>query len=142
MAKLNSVALNPESSVEGIWVTYMYDIELKIARLGNSKYKEYAAKLLAPFVRESRGKVLPDERLEKVTKPAVANCILVDWRNIQNDDGTEFEYSPEKALEILSDDKYVDLYEFVMLTSGNSEIFRAELQEDSAGNLEKSSSGN
>jgi len=78
--------------------------------------------------------MLADDRIEKVTKPAVAKYVLVGWKNIQDEEGNDIPYSVEQSLEFLRDPQLADLYEFVMVVAGNAGNFRAEMMEESAGN--------
>ena len=142
MAKLSSVKSNVKKSEEGIWTPFESGIEFLIARMGNPKYTKLLAKLSRPHHRKLRGSRGASSDLENdLTKQAVAKTVLVGWRNLDDEDGNPIPYSQEKALEIISDPAYIEVYNFVLATAGDFQAFREEDQAESLGNSSEASSG-
>ena len=136
MAKLNLVKTDPDKE-KGVWVPYELDIELKIARVGNAKFDELVRRLAEPTLKEQRAKakkMAEDPLGDEIIMKAAAKHLLVDWKHIEDEEGKPIKYSAAKALELFQDPGLRDLYKFVMATSGESERYRMELDEESAGN--------
>lgn len=145
MARLNRVATSTQQAVAGRWVEFCPAkdgdpaLEFKIARLGNVNYNQRLQELVRPHRRKVRMGF--DEDLEEFVKVAVAETVLVDWRGMQDDDGSEIVYSKARSVEILSDPVYSDIFDFVMDVAGDAAIFRQSAVEDIAGKSKRSSTG-
>ncbi len=135
MAKLSSIKMDLTKSAEGIWQDYAAGIRLLVACLSNPAYAQYLTLLQRPHLRQIRAGTLDNSVAATLTKKAVARHILLGWENIEDDTGKPIPYSEQKAFEIISDPAYSDLYNFVLETAVSAELFRAEVQEDSAKNL-------
>tara|TARA_R100000458_G_C8278525_1_gene254896 strand:+ start:12824 stop:13225 length:402 start_codon:yes stop_codon:yes gene_type:complete len=132
--QINLLKTNPEAETEGVWVTYEdTDIQLKIARIGNPKFDAFVAKKSAPHLDKIR-KGEANELQENITQQAVAHTILVDWKNIDDENGKPIPYSGKKSEEFLSDPSLRDFYKFVLVTSNQAENFRYEAQQEAVGN--------
>lgn len=134
MAKLSSIKTDTVKSENGVWVDYESGIRLKIARIGNPAFQSFVSSRQKNKIRGIRSGSISSQEAEQITKEAVARHILLDWQNVEDEDGLPLRYSPEKSLEILSDPQLSDLYSFVLVTSNNSEIYRLEAQEEAKGN--------
>lgn len=143
MGKLSRVAIDSERESEGVWVDYEAGIKLKIARMNNPDYERRMKRRSKFFqVKYRRGQTPDPEELNPLINDAMAHHILVDWKDVEDDDGKPLPYSPAKALEIFEDPKYADFRSFVLQVSQEQELFRKEEVEDAAGNLPSASSGN
>ena len=134
MAKLLSLKTDPEKESEGGWVPYQIGVELKIGRIGNTAFAECVRRLSEPHLKELRTNRLPEDVLEDITREAVAKHILMDWKNIEDDDGKPFKYTQKRAEDILADPGMRDLYKFILLSANEAELYRQEIDEESAGN--------
>ena len=139
MARLSQIATDTEKAADGTWIEYcpaMGDddqpLELKIARLGNPAYNQRLQALIRPHRRKVRAGF--EGELEPFVKQAVAEHCLVDWRGMYEDTGKEVKYSREMSVEILTDPRYSDLYDFVMDFAGDASAYREIGIEESAGN--------
>lgn len=126
MANLTALRVDPVSSEDGIWVPWVEDIELLIARQGSTKFTEYIQKHA-----QDDKKFDDDEKY--ATNMTYAHTILLGWKNIQID-GEEVLYSPETAYEFLSDPELIDFRNFVIITSASVAAFRKDKLEASAKN--------
>ena len=146
MARLNRIATNTSKVEEGQWVEFCpaqddddEALELKIARIGNSTYTKRLQELVRPHRRKVRMGF--DEDMEEFVKVAVAECCLVDWRGLRDENNKAIPYSKEKSVEILTDSQYSDLFDFVMDVGGDAALYREQATSDIAGNSSRSSTG-
>ena len=132
MGKLSKVKTDSKKEIEGIWEDYEEGIRLKIARMGNPLYDEEIYRLSKPVLKRSRE--IPADELERISKQAVAKYILVDWENIEDDDGNEIPYSSEKALEYFNDHDLRGFYRDIILIANDRNRFRREFIEEAVKN--------
>ena len=134
MARLSAIAVDIQKSIDGIWCPFFAGIELKIARINNPAYTKELEKLEQPYLRQIRTASLDMETRLSLNMQAAAKCILVGWKNIQDDSGNEISYSPEKALEFLKNPSYVRLNDFVMGKAYDYDLYSQETKAESAKN--------
>lgn len=138
--KISKFAMDGTLAQEGVWEDAGHDdLRVKVARMNNPRYREYLRALGRPLVRRSRRNMLDFDAMEAMTQKAVARYVLLDWKNLEDDEGNEIPYSPDKAFEFFK--AYPDFYEAVTEIANDVELFRAEDHEDAAGNLQASSGG-
>lgn len=123
---------------EGVWVPYGDDIEFKIARTGNPASKREYQKLIAPYGGSTKVSLIGEKIANKITLKVVAKTLLVDWRNVQENEKT-IPYDIEKAFEYL--EKYPDLLSFVMEISQEMAVYKSIGDEEAEGNSEATLSG-
>lgn len=104
-------------------------VTLRIARQNNPAYREYIAQLIRPYREEVEAKNLADDVWVELINKAMSKTILVGWDGIKDDNGNEIQYTPEKALDFLS--QMPDFREVVSAFSTNMENYRvSELEKD------------
>ena len=136
MAKLSKIRLSAEAQTKGRWVEWEHGISFLVARLNTPVYQERMRELSQPNLEAIRaGDVTA---LHDLTVQTVAECVLLGWKNLDDDDDKAIPYSKEKSLEILSDATLSDIWSFVLLTANRREVF---LVEESAKNSETASNG-
>jgi hypothetical protein len=126
MADLGKVRINVDLSTEGVWLPYIEDIELRIARNGNPRYEECVQRLVQNNPDLTRAE-------SEVVDRAMAETVLLDWKNVQVN-GEDIPYSVEKAYEFLSDPELRDFRSFVMVQSTTCKQFLKKTQEDAEKN--------
>ncbi len=109
--KFSELCTDPEKENEGIWSDLGAGFEVLVARTGNKNYKRLVAKLSKPHVQAFKARTIEGEVLEEITMEAIAKTVLLDWKNLQGDDGKDIPYSPEKAVELFK--KSGDFYNMV-----------------------------
>jgi hypothetical protein len=134
MASLSKFRFDMDKSVQGVWVPFAADIEVKIARLYNPEFNRYYAEIREPHLTRLRNKNGQDKTGAELMKDAVANCIIKDWKNLQDDDGKTIKYSPEKALEIISDEANALFYDFILDVAGTLQFFFIQQKEQAVKN--------
>jgi len=120
--KLKKLAIDVDAAEDGKWFDFSGEVKFKIGRLNNRKYQlKYAAELNTAF--EEYGDKIPSDDYEKIMTVALASCVT-DWSGIENDDDSDFEYSDERAVELLLDPEYKDIRDFVAMKSNIISNFR------------------
>lgn len=132
--RLSSLKTDAKRSEEGVWQEIGEGFEVKVARLGHPEYKAYVAKLSKPHLRSIQREGIGSAKLREIQQRAVSRHILLDWRGLHDDDGSEIPYSQEKALELLSDPDYSELLDIILELAQDVELFRAASVEEAAGN--------
>lgn len=139
MTKLSDYRRDLKAVEEGVWIPFAAGIRLKIARYGNTRFQEFAVKHGKPFIGADLAEGSKD--LEETVIHAVAHYILLDWENVEDDDGELIEYSSDIGFEYLNNPEYEELLLFIIRASKRNDIFRTKAIEEMAGNSPKSSSG-
>ena len=128
--KIDSV----EVSTEAVWVTYDEDFRLLLRRWNNPAFKKEVKKLQRPLLKGlRRGSSQAETAMESVQQRAASKHVLVGWSGLEDSEGNEIPYSPEKALEYFRSDN-VPLYDFVVEEAGDLANFRSQDIEDITGN--------
>ena len=135
MPKIGALRIDTKTANEGRWVEYpeVPGMRFKIARYGNAAFKRAVDKIMRPV--RSVVSTMSTERLTEMQWPAVARHVLVGWDGIEDDDGNEIPYSPQKAEEFLRDERYAALTEWVLAESRNDAAITESEVKAAAGNL-------
>jgi hypothetical protein len=124
MLDLKSIAVDAAKSVNGHWVKWM-GAEFLLARYSNRFAETARAQLhLEWYKKLQQEKISDNEEQEYRRRHAeiIASYVLLDWKNI-GEDGKELPYSAEKAVELLTDDSYQDLLDFIIQESTNRDNY-------------------
>ena len=91
-------------------------------------------RLIKPVRQQFDRGTLSDEQLTDITTQCMASTILLDWDGpgFRNRDGTELKYTTAVCLDLLS--SLPDFRDEVVTLSRESETYRLEQREGSAGN--------
>lgn len=132
--RISNLKTDAKKEVEGNWVDFGSGLMVKVARIDNIAFMGHLRKISRKYVAQSRTgddtKTL--ELLEKLRKKAMARFVLLDWSNMEDDDGKPIEYSPEKALELF--DSVPEFYRGIIDISSDAATFKAEEVSESLGN--------
>jgi hypothetical protein len=129
MVKLQSLKVDPQRQTEGVWFDWSQGVRLKIARLGNPAFDARVREIIEEA--KEKGEE-PDT--ETATLEAIAKTILLGWEGIEGEDDEPWTYTPERSLELLSDDGMRDLYKFVLVKSSESAHYRFRADREALGN--------
>lgn len=121
-------ATDPVKELEGVWIPLDAETKLKIARVGNPKYRELMTKVMAPFRSALRNNVLPEETAEKLLIQVTARTILLDWEGVEHE-GAPLPYSLANAEMLLAVSK--EFKSFVDEIANQVDIFKTA-EEDAA----------
>ena len=130
--KLSAMRTDSTKEVEGAWIDCEEGLRLKIARHGNVKYDEAIRTLSVPYQRRLMNNTLSQATMEEIECKAMANHILKGWENLQDDDGKEIPYTPEKAFELLTTVR--DFFKMVRALAQNADNYRTEVIKEAVGN--------
>ena len=131
--ELSRIATDPKMEQDGVWVNYLGDIRLKIARMGTPKYMEHLAKISKPHKSKIRTTEQDIDLIRGLTNQCLAATVLLDWENVQAD-SEDIVYTPEIGLKMIIDPQYHDFRQFVLQQSQDAEEYRAKSVEDSVKN--------
>ena len=110
-----------KKEVEGIWVPLSATARIKVARMGNPRYRDCIKRLSSPYRVAGINDQIPPEVYQQMVREAVAETILVDWEGLTSD-GDPVPYTRDKALVFCTDLK--DFYDFVLTAASSMETFR------------------
>jgi len=140
--KISSLKTDKLKEEEGGWVTFGADLMVKIARMDNINYLSCLRKLSKGHISQIRLNDDPKtiDLIESFRRKAMARHILLDWKNMEDDEGKTIQYSYEKALELF--ESIPEFYRGVIELSSDATNFKVEERSESLGNLLSSSNGN
>ncbi len=137
--KLSRFKTDAEKETGGVWYHVGAGLEILVARTRNTKFRERIRELMRPHLRSIRKGRVELDVVEDMNRQAVAETVLLDWRNLENDDGTKIPYSKEKALEVLK--KHPEFEEIVTECAGDIENYREADRADAEENCQSTSGG-
>ncbi len=105
--KLSDVKINAARAEAGAWVKdipEMGNLELKVRGFHNADDRAILAREMEalPAKNRMRGRVSDEDR-ERIMNVRLRDAILVDWRNIEGEDGQPVPYSKDAAEKFLND---------------------------------------
>lgn len=127
---------------EGVWTTIdaATDAEIRIARIGNRRYRETMARRLKPYRRALRAGTLDESVTERITAEVLAETVLLDWRGLTVGD-EPLPYSRDKARDLLLDPAFRDFRDLVVELAGELDLYRERDLEDAEKNFATSCAG-
>jgi len=146
MAKLSSLRSDLSKEKDGVWVEFGEGVAFKIARTRSPEFKNAIERMVKQYRRThpratTEDMFANDEAAREQIAPHMAESLLLDWRNIDDDDGKAIPYSTGEAKKILVDPELFDVFAFVLEQAGRSELYRREDVEKDSGNFESTSAG-
>lgn len=130
--RLSAFKTDQEKETSGVWFPIGAGLEVLVARMRNRRYRDRMRELMRPHLQRVRRGSLDLDVVAKLNLQAVAETVLLDWKNLEDDDGKTISYSKEKALEVL--EKYPEFAEIVTEFAGDIENYREEARADAEGN--------
>jgi hypothetical protein len=141
MGKLSFQKIDTKAEAEGVWTDYADGIRFKIARLGNPDYRAHLRKIGRANQIHVQQDLMDPEVMESFSKEAIAKHVLLDWENVEDDDGSKIPYSPDVGEKILKDPAYVRIFEFVVAFAARAENYRTAAIGEALGNSSSTSAG-
>lgn len=102
----------------GVWIDYGPNDDdtipaFRLARMGkaNKKYVKTLEKLTKPYRRQMELGTMGEKLAQELNVSIFADSIVLDWRNVQDKDGNEIEFSRDAVKVLMNDlpDLYADL---------------------------------
>ena len=134
--KLSTIQQNVEAAEEGVWIEEVYEgLSVKVARNGNRAASKLTKALFKPHQAqyERNKSSVSDKIFEGIQLTVLCQALIKDWKGLEDDEGNEIPFSPEKAREILSDDANRDFREVIQSLTEEQEVFRARVVETTQG---------
>jgi hypothetical protein len=118
------------AALEGVWTNYgETPVEFRIARAGNPRFLQATDKAEGPYRKQiARGKLKTEKQIE-IQCRAMAEGILLGWKNIDGPSGP-LEFNADNAYLVLRHNS--DIREFVFDFAVEQENFRQEEIGDTA----------
>ncbi len=142
MGELMKTAVDVKSIDEGAWAVYEGIIRVKLASTLTKSFREALAEALT-LEREEKndeGEISDDWWLDK-RKELTGLHLIKDWGGEEMDleiSGEVIPFSPEKAVEILQDPKFLLFWNWVTFKTESPSFFRIQSSERTAKNSETS----
>lgn len=113
--KLSQIKINPAAEENGRWMDAngLYGVQVKVRGLNNSAARAARTKIQEGFAR----KKMSDAEAERAQVELIADTILIDWRGVENDDGTALICDREAKIAILSNPEMRLFREAVLLAA-------------------------
>lgn len=138
--KLAKFKTNQSLEQDGIWQDVADGLRIKVARIGNPRYKAYVRRMGKAQMSMARATGDMDlDVLDALTVKALAKFVLLDWEGLEDDEGTAIPFSPEKAHELLTD--VPDFRALVEGYAGNAQLFRDQELDETVENSSSHSTG-
>lgn len=128
--KLNRIRQDLDKASKGVWLPYVEDVELLIGSTSQQKYQNYIRRATKPYQNLIRRDQMPDDKAREIMVRGAARYLLLDWKNLQNDDGSPLPYSEDAAYAILIDQRFQDLWRFVSDMANENAVFAEKLEEE------------
>lgn len=96
--------LGKRYSDEGEWFDAGEGAKLLLARAGNDVYKRELERLKKPHNRRINNGTFSASENEKLHYQAMARGIILDWKGVQAEDGTDIPYDSDLGAQMLEDD--------------------------------------
>lgn len=137
--KLSQLAVDTGKSEDGVWFEYPHfeGVSFLIARMGNSSFSDYLQK----HRKLSRTLRSDSEMMDTLTKKAVAETVLLNWRGIEDDNGEPLQYTPEIGFETFQNESMQPVYSFILQSASDMEAFQVEEEQEDTGNSLSGSNG-
>ena len=126
-------AFDKSAFEEGTWVPLGDGMAVKVRSPQSAHSKAIRRKLEAPHAALTRnGRELPDDIAETILLQQMAQSLIIDWKGIENDDGTPLEATPENIEATLR--KYPFFRDDVGMVLANRDTFKTRTTEADLGN--------
>lgn len=130
--KITKFRTNKQSEIDGVWVDAGEGLRLLIARQGNARYNESMRRHGSPLVPQIKSGSVSIDQAEQVTCRAMAETILLNWENLQDENGVNVPYSTDQAYKYLLEMR--DFRDLVQELSNTVQNYREAQAGDMAGN--------
>lgn len=135
MLKLSSIRADLDRERQGDWVDSRQwpGVRFCVRALTTPAYQIRRDALVQKLTRKNKGKPIASDDLAQHLGKLYAEEILLNW------DGIDVPYSPEKAMELLTDPAWRELVNEIEYCAGTLASVDAEFVEDQLGKSEKPS---
>jgi len=115
-----------------VWVDEQDGLRLLIGRFNSPLYKKCLKEFAGTKAKQfAQGRVSEDEAKDYLYKVA-AHSLVLGWENMQDEDGSDLDYSPEIAIECFKD--VPEFYDLIFQYSREYSLFFVENKKAELGN--------
>lgn len=137
--RIGKIRKDMKKDAAGIWVgdiPEMEDLRLKVRPSNNADFRHLYSQLVASIPRQfKRGGVVTDRaKKDEILARCLADTVLLDWENYDDDDGKPIPCTPEIVKPMLLDPKYSALRDAVAWAAEVAEADIMGAAEEAAGN--------
>lgn len=139
MSLFDQFETNAVKETEGVDVQYAPNKDktvptFTISRMGktNKRYSKMLEKVSKPYARQLQLGTLAEETAEAMFMGVFVKTVLMGWSNVRGKDGKDLEFTPDNALMVFK--ALPELYDDLQDKAKSAALFRAETNEDDAGN--------
>lgn len=119
--KLSQIKVDSAAIENGAWrkAVGFPGIEFNLRGVGNAEWERLHSKLVSELPPEAKfADVLPKEHAERISVDVIVGACLLDWRGIEEEDGSAIPYSADLARKLLSDPDMRKLKDSILATAG------------------------
>lgn len=128
---LNIPKIDIPLSRDGKWFDFMNGVKLKISRLNTTRYVKDLRDAMLKYKDELEKEDIDSKELQsKIMAEIYADHVLHDWSGLKDENDDEIVYSRKVAIEILEDEGYVHVYNFITEKASKQANFYVEQKEE------------
>lgn len=120
--KLSSFATDQKLELNGVWRNVGQGLRLLVARDNNPEYLKAVRKAMAPYKSKFQRDSLSVEESETMMSRIMADTILLDWENLEDDKNKKIKYTPDAAFEYF--ETYPEFKTLVTQLSSDVDFYR------------------
>jgi hypothetical protein len=137
--KLGALKTDLAKVEQGMWIDDIPDmgnLRLKVRPIGNPDYRRLYGQLVEATPRDKKrgGMVTDYETKQQIAGRALADTVLLDWENLEGDDGAALAYDPAHAKKLLLDPEMVAFRDAVSFAATVAQEQSIGSAKDNAGN--------
>ncbi len=121
---IHDFAMDETLEVNGVW-QMIGDAEVLVARANNTAYVNLLRKVMAPYLSNSAFENLTTQQRLEIDAKIMAQTILLDWKNLTDDQAKVVPYSVEKAVEWLM--AYAEFRKLIARISEDTALYRDKI---------------
>ena len=122
----NIDAVDKNAQKVGIWED-MDGSSFRIASISQGSYQKRLTRLRKPYSRAIERETVNPDDLNGIFCKALAEHILVDWKDVIDGNGKEVEYSVTAAISVLQDND--NFRDFVIEVASNQSLYEKQYKE-------------
>lgn len=113
--KLSALTVNTDAIEQGRWIgpstgyqiPELGDVELKVRGLVTADYRTLYANLVRGLDRSAKvGGMIAPAAADRIVSQCLLETVLLDWRNLSDDDGKPITYSKRQAEPLLNEPEF------------------------------------
>lgn len=83
--RLSRLKVDPDKAANGVWTEFAPGIRVLVARANNPAYQAKVRELSKPYQAKIRAGTMDDDKMQQLIRRAFAECVLLDWEGIDEE---------------------------------------------------------